>query len=83
MAAEPLPYVCPLCLLGFCDRCNGWMEVWNAAGSTRVVRCEHPHPRNVHCVICGNTRGGPRGHESSECRWRPRVAPRPPAAVSG
>lgn len=26
--------------------------------------------RNVHCSSCGNTRGGPMGHETSECTWR-------------
>jgi hypothetical protein len=31
-------------------------------------------PRNVHCSICGDTRGGPVGHEISECTYR-----RPPA----
>lgn len=27
--------------------------------------------RNVHCSNCGDTRGGPAGHETSECFWRP------------
>lgn len=25
--------------------------------------------RNVHCSNCGDTRGGPVGHEVSECTW--------------
>lgn len=25
--------------------------------------------RNPHCSNCGDTRGGPRGHETSECTW--------------
>lgn len=27
--------------------------------------------RNVHCSNCGDERGGPFGHETSECRYRP------------
>lgn len=26
--------------------------------------------RNVHCSNCGDERGGPFGHESSECQYR-------------
>lgn len=26
-------------------------------------------PRNVYCANCGDTRGGPVGHETSECRF--------------
>lgn len=26
--------------------------------------------RNVHCSNCGDERGGPLGHETSECRYR-------------
>ena len=29
---------------------------------------------NTHCVNCGDTRGGPVGHEISECTWDSRVA---------
>ena len=28
-----------------------------------------PARRNVHCSNCGDTRGGPVGHETSECTW--------------
>lgn len=28
-----------------------------------------PRDRNVHCSICGDTRGGPIGHETSECTY--------------
>jgi hypothetical protein len=27
--------------------------------------------RNTHCSNCGDERGGPFGHEISECRWKP------------
>lgn len=27
--------------------------------------------RNVRCSNCGDERGGPFGHETSECRWYP------------
>lgn len=27
--------------------------------------------RNVHCSNCGDERGGPFGHETSECRYFP------------
>jgi hypothetical protein len=27
--------------------------------------------RNPHCSNCGDTRGGPIGHEASECTWAP------------
>ena len=27
--------------------------------------------RNVHCSNCGDERGGPFGHETSECQWFP------------
>lgn len=27
--------------------------------------------RNVHCSNCGDERGGPFGHEISECQWYP------------
>lgn len=29
--------------------------------------------RNTHCSNCGDTRGGPFGHEISECTWLPPV----------
>lgn len=32
-------------------------------------REELPPNRNVHCSNCGDTRGGPVGHEISECTW--------------
>ena len=28
-----------------------------------------PERRNTHCSNCGDTRGGPVGHEVSECTW--------------
>lgn len=31
--------------------------------------------RNVHCSNCGDTRGGPVGHETSECTWDSRPVP--------
>jgi hypothetical protein len=35
------------------------------------VRSEGELARNVHCSNCGDTRGGPVGHEISECTWKP------------
>jgi hypothetical protein len=31
--------------------------------------------RNVHCAKCGDTKGGPFGHETSECTWKPCDSP--------
>ncbi len=51
---------------------------WTATAGT--ARLDLPYPqgspapvdsrRNVHCARCGDTRGGPFGHETSECTWR-------------
>jgi len=33
--------------------------------------------RNTHCSNCGDERGGPVGHEISECTYRPAAPQRP------
>lgn len=30
---------------------------------------EEQRTRNIYCSRCGDTRGGPYGHESNECTW--------------
>lgn len=30
---------------------------------------EGQRPKNRHCTNCGDTRGGPLGHKTSECAW--------------
>jgi hypothetical protein len=37
--------------------------------------------RNVHCSNCGDERGGPFGHETSECRYRPGMTAEEVAAL--
>lgn len=44
------------------------MRYWIVELAEKVVR--PGARRNVFCSICGDTRGGPAGHETSECTYR-------------
>ncbi|MET0416035.1 MAG: hypothetical protein ABW022_08445 [Actinoplanes sp.] len=58
-------------------RRNGWQVVdgaWTCADHLPEDRQDLPgamgrHP-NPHCSNCGDTRGGPFGHEAYECTWK-------------
>jgi hypothetical protein len=42
-----------------------FMSMFESAVNDKLHRLTSPE-----CVNCGDTRGGPRGHETSECTWR-------------
>ena len=47
--------------------CRAWVD----GKGRRVTRwLQVDVRRNPHCTNCGDLRGGPMGHETSECRWR-------------
>jgi len=49
--------------------CRAWSDRWD-----RIVTpwLHVDARRNSHCSNCGDLRGGPMGHEASECRWSTR-----------
>jgi hypothetical protein len=50
------------------------IEHWQSRNPERVKNPDHDHQlvnrRNPHCNNCGDLRGGPMGHESSECTYK-------------
>lgn len=49
------------------------IEEWQARNPDKLKFPDHKHVpvesrRNPHCSNCGDLRGGPMGHETSECR---------------
>ena len=54
------------------DDCASHCRAWtNGAGQVVTPWLEVDRRRNPHCPNCGDLRGGPMGHETSECRHRP------------
>lgn len=52
-------------------RSSGWQVVAGAWQCPVHVPPERAgYRRNPHCSNCGDTRGGPFGHEAYECTWR-------------
>jgi hypothetical protein len=50
---------------------DGWQVVegaWTCPAHLPADRAPW-HRRNPHCSSCGDTRGGPFGHEAYECTW--------------
>lgn len=48
------------------------IEAWQARNPDKVKLPDHEHQparRNPHCSNCGDTRGGPFGHEANECTF--------------
>lgn len=55
------------------------MRAFDAIYRTETAAGEDAHTdgrRNVHCSNCGDTRGGPVGHETSECTHDSKAAAR-------
>jgi hypothetical protein len=46
-----------------------------------MSEAKRPNRRNQHCMNCGDTRGGPIGHETSECTYG-RTATNPDLATA-
>lgn len=57
------------CALTSHHRGHRWVQLPGQWRTCLGVRITAPYRRNVHCSNCGDTRGGPVGHETSECTW--------------
>ena len=47
-----------------------WITNINGIPVKRVPAPKAETRRNPHCANCGDLRGGPMGHETSECTWK-------------